>query len=344
MKDFLRLPALDVRILAAVALGLIMAPSMVERGAARKSRHPSVARGAPDYATRSLALSPDGRWIATSSVNTTNGSDRVTLRAWPNGTPIERCLEFPGTATTLAFSPDSLLLAVAGLEPVVCLWDIKGAYIKPVSIIHVSVDRVRHLVFAPDGKSIAIATDRDGTILIWDLDARRPRTVLHQSSPARSVVFSRDGRRLASAGVRHDWSIVLSDLQTGERRIMRDHGFGPVSSLAFSPDGAILASTSFTEPFIRLWDIKTGFAPRTLARHARSVNSVAFSPDGKFVATAANDHAVGLWNVATGQRLVSLDGHANCLRTVAFSPDGRTLLLATEDDDDIRFWDVAELF
>ena len=115
------------------------------------------------------------------------------------------------------------------------------------------------------------------------------------------------------------------------------------ATLAFSPDGALLASASFPERHVRLWDLNTRRMCRVFAGHARSVNSVAFSPDGSLLATAGNDGMLGLWTVATGQRRHSLDSQATCLRTVAFSPDGRTLVLATEDDDDVRLWDVAEL-
>jgi WD40 repeat protein len=81
-----------------------------------------------------------------------------------------------------------------------------------------------------------------------------------------------------------------------------------------------------------------------LRGQARSINSIAFSPDGLLLATAGNDGLIGVWVLATGDRRVSLDGQAQSLRTVAFSPDGRTLALTTLDDDDIRLWDVAELF
>ncbi len=83
-------------------------------------------------------------------------------------------------------------------------------------------------------------------------------------------------------------------------------------ALAFSPDGALLASASLYEHHARLWDLKTQRVRRVFAGHARSLNSVAFSPDGSLLATAGNDGMVGLWTVATGQRRASLDGQATC--------------------------------
>jgi WD40 repeat protein len=112
-------------------------------------------------------------------------------------------------------------------------------------------------------------------------------------------------------------------------------------ALAFSPDGALLATASFPERHARLWELTTGQVCRIFEGHSRSVNSIAFSPNGCLLATAGNDGMLGLWTVATGQRRVSLDSQATWLRTVDFSPDGQTLVLATGDDDDVRLWDLG---
>ena len=114
-------------------------------------------------------------------------------------------------------------------------------------------------------------------------------------------------------------------------------------AIAFSPDGAFLATASVPEHHVRLWNVKTKRLSRLIAGQPHTVNSVAFSPDGSLLATAGNDGTLRLWAVDTGRRLGTLDSQARCLRNVAFSPDGRTIVLATEDDDDIRLWDVAEL-
>jgi WD40 repeat protein len=115
------------------------------------------------------------------------------------------------------------------------------------------------------------------------------------------------------------------------------------TALAFSPDGALLASAGFPEHYVRLWNLGAGRVCRLFNGDSRPVNSIAFSRDGSLLASAGNDGMLGAWTVATGRRPVSLDGQAMILRRVAFSADGQTLALATGDDDDIRLWDVAEL-
>jgi WD40 repeat protein len=72
---------------------------------------------------------------------------------------------------------------------------------------------------------------------------------------------------------------------------------GRVTSVAFNPDGRLLASGSADET-IKLWDVATGREVRTLEGHTGYVESVAFSPDGKLLASGSWDGTIKLWNVA----------------------------------------------
>ncbi|MCC5644224.1 serine/threonine protein kinase, partial [Nostoc sp. CHAB 5824] len=74
------------------------------------------------------------------------------------------------------------------------------------------------------------------------------------------------------------------------------------------PDGKTLASGS-EDKTIKLWDVSTGKALKTLTGHSSKVNSVVFSPDGKTLASGSEDKTIKLWDVSTGKALKTLTGH-----------------------------------
>jgi WD40 repeat protein/energy-coupling factor transporter ATP-binding protein EcfA2 len=120
-----------------------------------------------------------------------------------------------------------------------------------------------------------------------------------------------------------------------------DHA-GPVTSVAFSPDGATLAVGDSDGTAI-LWNLADPSRPRqSLTAHAGSVSSVAFSPDGRTLATGSFDGRVILWNLADPVRPRQfLVAYAGSMFSVAFSPDGRTLA-AGDSDGTVILWDVAD--
>ena len=99
------------------------------------------------------------------------------------------------------------------------------------------------------------------------------------------------------------------------------HSLG-VTSVAFSPDGKLLASGS-ADNSIKLWNVASGRELRTLSGHTAPVSSVAFSPDGKVLASGSWDTTIKLWDVASGRELRTLTGHTDKVNSVAFSPDGQ---------------------
>jgi WD40 repeat protein len=69
------------------------------------------------------------------------------------------------------------------------------------------------------------------------------------------------------------------------------------SSVAFSPDGRLLASGS-RDKTIKLWEVASGSLVRTLTGHTDSVFSVAFSPDGRLLASGSDDNTIRLWDIS----------------------------------------------
>jgi hypothetical protein len=102
-----------------------------------------------------------------------------------------------------------------------------------------------------------------------------------------------------------------------------------VNSLAFSPDGRLLASASVQGA--QLWDATTGRQLRLADRFKTEFHRVTFSPDGRFVAASGFGVEAYVWEVATGDVLWVFAKRGHSTRTVAFSPDGRRLVVGYKD-------------
>ena len=110
-----------------------------------------------------------------------------------------------------------------------------------------------------------------------------------------------------------------------------------VQSLAFSPDGQILASGSFDNT-VKLWNVATETNIVTF-KHTKPVNTVRFSSDGQTFASGGDD-GIHLWDMTTRKIITTLD-HGVPYYSVSFSPDGQTLATASSRWPDLQLWDLT---
>jgi WD40 repeat protein len=131
--------------------------------------------------------------------------------------------------------------------------------------------------------------------------------------------------------------------QTGRGRWILKEGFGSITSVAFTPDGGLLAAAGPADRLVRLWDPASGRLRLRTPGHAGGTNAVRFSPDGGLLVTSGSDGMVRIWRVETGEPVVSPDGRTSVVPQVCLSADGRMLASAGWGDDHIRVWDLDEI-
>jgi WD40 repeat protein len=134
------------------------------------------------------------------------------------------------------------------------------------------------------------------------------------------------------------WVCLQTELETSWGlclQTLEGHSDG-VSSVAFSPDSALLASASYDHT-IRIWRTDTGECAQTLEGHSDGVRSVSFSPVSALLASASDDHTVRIWRNDTGECTQTLEGHSDGVNSVAFSHDS-ALLASASYDHTVRIW------
>ena len=275
-----------------------------------------------------IAYSPDGNRLAVAS--------RIGVWLYDTHTGAEVAL-FTGhtdEVISVAFSPDSSMLASGSSDKTVRLWEVSTG-------IHLRTFRghsrfVLNVAFSPDGVTLASGS-WDGTVRLWEVSTGiHLRTFRGHSGFVLNVAFSPDGQTLASGS--QDSTVRLWEVATGKHLRTLERHTRSVWSVSISPDGQILASGSW-DGNIHLWEVATGKHLRRL-RWTAVGRSVSFSPDGMTLAGAGEDGAVRLWEVATGNRLGAFEGHIDYIKSVSFSSDGMTLASASEDGT-VRLWEVS---
>ncbi|HVF24911.1 MAG TPA: hypothetical protein VNA23_03430, partial [Anaerolineales bacterium] len=279
---------------------------------------------------RSVAFSPDGKYVLTGSIDTT-------AKLWDatTGKEIYTLSGHTDEVLSVAFSPDSRYIASASADTTAKLWNVTTG--KETYTLGDNDDAVLNVAFSPDGKYILTTTENGGVAKLWDTVTGHEVRAFGRGELGNGAAFSPDGRYIMANSNEDDYTVKIWDTTTGQEvHKLRGHS-NWVYSVAFSPDGQYALTGSIDNTAI-LWDVATGQEVYTIRGHSNSVRSVAFSPDGKYILTGSGDRTARLWDVTTGQEVRSWRGHFGRIWSIAFSPDGKYILTGSADGT-AKLWD-----
>jgi len=250
----------------------------------------------------------------------------------------------PLATQTVQLSPIADLLAVAGTDGGIRLWDLVSRT-KTATLRTPMHERTGHdalalsLAFSPDGSLLA-SGHVDGSVHVWDMAhaAEVPVRLRHDASVG-ALAFSPDGSTLASGSM--DSNLRLWDVgaaMSGEARRELHRQPAGVTSLAYAAGGDWIL-TGHANRILRLLDARSGRLLATLRGPEGLVSLLAPAPDGLHVAAASHDRAIRVFDLATREPTVILTGLKKPAASLAFLPDGEHLLSVGQDNA-VQVWDL----
>ena len=252
-----------------------------------------------------VAFSPDGHFLASAAGDWTRKEKPGEVKIWDLANGTVRAFPTPGGVVwSVAFSHNGNWLAAGCGELYspgeVLIWDTR-TWREPRSYHQIS--GVHCVAFSPDDKRLAIASAKDYSVKILELNTGAIVLTLRGHTDAvYRIAFHPRLERLASVG--DDQTVLLWNTGPEQR--------GEVNTPLLLP----------------------------LKGHANGVMGIAFSADGERLASASNDRTVKVWNARTGEEYVTLRGHLDRVTCVAFSPDGLRIASASQDKT-VKIWQAS---
>jgi WD40 repeat protein len=242
----------------------------------------------------------------------------------------------------VAFVGDGKVLATGSQDKTIKLWNVAEG--KEVATLKGHTNGVQSVTASRNGK-ILVSAD-EGVVKVWDIVTLKELfTLKGLKGDAPALVISPDDKAVAVGGGGLDkatekgWGeIRMWDLTTGKELAVFNWSENRVNSIAFSPDGALLAACS-SNGSVSLWDVATSRKKTDPGKNPQGGTGLAFSPDGKTLACGnfVRQMTIKFWDVTSGKEVRTLESKANVSAfSLKYLPDGKTLAVGGFDTEGLR--------